>query len=70
MPAWHEARVKVLQTLEVVVSNLRPLMASESITDVLQLIKVISSIAALFPFLKGIEALAKKMFALVFRSEK
>lgn len=31
---FHEARVKVLRTMEIVVGNLRPLMGSESIMDV------------------------------------
>lgn len=55
----------VLKTLEEVVGNLRALMASVSVTDVLQLVKIISAIAA-YSHLEGVEALSKQMFALVF----
>ena len=51
--------------MEDVVGNLRALMASVSVTDVLQLVKIISAIA-MYSLLEGVEALSKKMFALVF----
>lgn len=62
---FHAARVRALKALEVVVGNLRALLASESVTDVLQLVKIISSFAA-YPHLRGVEALSKRMFTLVF----
>ena len=55
----------MLKILVEVVGNLKALMASVSVTDVLQLVKIISAIAA-FSDLEGVEALSKQMFALVF----
>jgi hypothetical protein len=64
---FHEARVRIIKTMEVVVANLRPLLGSESITDVQQLVKIISLFVS-YQTLPGVEDLSKKMFALIFNN--
>lgn len=62
---FYHARVRVISALHTVIANLKALMASDSIMDVSQLVKITSELFA-YPEMPGVSQLSKQIFSLVF----